>query len=76
MNAISCSYFFINLLGFYNLTLLYYFLFLKSMPNFSRVFLYNLAFIFARGGSIQDSLSNFDWYSKHVNINFSNLPIV
>jgi hypothetical protein len=35
-NAFACSYLLINIIRFYNITLLYYFLFIGTLPPFLR----------------------------------------
>jgi hypothetical protein len=57
MNASSCSYFIINIIGFYNLTLMYIFLNIKLLPRFARLFLVNLAYVFFARGSISEFIS-------------------
>ena len=53
MNISVCNYFIINILKFYNLTLLYIFLKINLLPSFVRMFFVNLAYIFFTRGSIQ-----------------------
>ena len=75
MNTFSCSYFVMSMIGFYNLTMFYYFLFLNTLPDFARIFIFNLAYVFIKGGSIQDTLNNYEWYRKNINLDFSQWPI-
>jgi hypothetical protein len=53
MNGMACSYFIINIIGYYNLSLMYLFLNVLLLPSFARVFLINLAYVFFSRGSIQ-----------------------
>lgn len=76
MNAIGCSYFLISLIGFCNLTLLYYFLHINTLPNFARMFIFSLLYIFVSRGSIQDSLNKIDWFRTNVNRDFSTFTII
>lgn len=57
MNAVGCSYFLISVIGFCNLTLLYYFMHVKSVPSFARMFIFSLLYIFVNRGSMIDSLN-------------------
>ena len=60
MNTFGCSYFIISVIGFYNITLLYYFLHVPSLPSFARMFIYSVAYIFFQRGSIIDTLNKID----------------
>lgn len=68
INSVGCSYFVINLIGFCNITLLYYFLHLRMLPNFVRMFVFSLAYIFYQRGSILDTLNKIDWFRNNVNV--------
>lgn len=58
INAISCSYFVLNLIGFYNLSLMYLYLNISTLPTFARIFLFNLAYIFFKRGSFTSTIAN------------------
>lgn len=75
MSTFGCAYFVLNMIAFYNMMLLYYFLFVKALPDFARSFIYNMALIFLKGGSLQGLLNKIDWFRDNVHIDFSTLPI-
>lgn len=76
MNAIGCSYFLISIIGFCNLTLLYYFMHVRFVPSFARMFIFSLLYIFVNRGSMIDSLNKIDWFRNNVNLDFSTSFII
>lgn len=75
MSTFGCAYFVLNMIAFYNMMLLYYFLFVKALPDFARSFIYNMAYIFLKGGSLQGLLNKLKWFRDNVRIDFSTLSI-
>ena len=73
INSVSCSYFLISLLGFYNLSLMYIFLKLKTLPNFTRIFLNTLAYVFFSKGSVTGFIK--DTLKIQQQINWFDFPI-
>ena len=74
INALSCSYFVINLIGFYNLSLMYLYLNVSTLPTFARIFLFNLAYIFFRRGSFTATIANL--LGKEGLFDFSEFPLL
>lgn len=75
INSVGCSYFVISLIGFCNITLLYYFLHLRMLPSFVRMFIFSLAYIFYQRGSIVDTLNKIDWFRSNVNLQLTS-PLI
>ncbi len=75
-NTFAFSYFIVNLISFYNITLLYYFLHLKTLPGFVRSFFLSLAYIFFKRGSVLDQAQRLGWIPNDFQFDFSTLNII
>ncbi len=76
LNSFAFSYFVVSLISFYNVTLLYYFLNISTLPGFVRMFVLSLAYIFYSRGSVLDMVQRFGWISNDFQPDFSDLDVL
>lgn len=76
LNTFAFSYFVVSLISFYNITLLYYFLHISTLPGFVRMFVLSLAYIFYSRGSVLDMIQRFDWILDNFQPDFSDTGIL
>ena len=71
MNLSSISYFVLGVIGFFNLSLLYLFLFIRTLPSFAQIFLMNITVIFFQRGSLSQLL--YSVLDEEIHVDFSNM---
>lgn len=64
-----------SMISFYNITILYYFLFIRTLPSFARMFIFSMAYIFFNRGSVTDILYKIEWFKENVQVGFDGMGI-